>query len=44
VSDFGLKISIEGENEWKDSLREIYQNVKILGSEEVLVLSEFDKK
>ena len=30
---FGLRIGLEGEREFKQSLREINQNFKVLGSE-----------
>lgn len=40
---FGLKIGIEGEKEFKNSLRDINQSFKVLGSEMKLVSSEFDK-
>ena len=41
--NFGLKIGIEGEREFKDALRDINQSFKVLGSEMKLVSSEFDK-
>ncbi|SJZ93458.1 hypothetical protein SAMN02745116_01874 [Pilibacter termitis] len=41
--NFGLKIGIEGEREFKNSLRDINQSFKVLGSEMKLVSSEFDK-
>lgn len=40
---FGLKIGIEGEKEFKNSLRDINQSFKVLGSEMKLVSSAFDK-
>lgn len=40
---FGLKLGIEGEKAFKESLREINQNFKVLASEMTLVTSEFDK-
>ncbi len=43
ADNFGLKIGVEGENEFKNSLREINQSFKVLGSEMKLVSSEFDK-
>ena len=43
MSDFGLKIGIEGEREFKKALAEINQNFRVLGSEMKLVSSEFDK-
>jgi len=33
LSDFGLKIGIEGEKQFKDALRDINQAFKVLGSE-----------
>lgn len=44
MSDFGLKIGVEGEKEFKNALREINQNFKVLGSEMNLVTSQFDKQ
>lgn len=41
--NFGLKIGIEGEKEFKDALRDINQSFKVLGSEMNLVASQFDK-
>ena len=43
-SDFGLKIGIEGEREFKAGLRDINQQFKVLGSEMKLVESQFDKQ
>jgi phage-related minor tail protein len=43
LSDFGLKIGIEGERQFKNALREINQSFRVLGSEMKLVSSEFDK-
>ena len=43
ADNFGLKIGVEGEKEFKNSLREINQSFKVLGSEMKLVSSEFDK-
>jgi len=43
ADNFGLKIGIEGEKEFKDALRDINQSFKVLGSEMKLVSSEFDK-
>lgn len=43
ADNFGLKIGIEGEKEFKNALREINQSFKVLGSEMKLVSSEFDK-
>jgi len=42
-NNFGLKIGIEGEKEFKNALRDINQSFKVLGSEMNLVSSEFDK-
>jgi archaellum component FlaC len=45
VSDnFGLKIGVEGEKEFKNALRDINRNFKVLGSEMKLVSSQFDKQ
>ena len=43
MSDFGLKIGLEGEKAFKNSLREINQSFKVLGSEMKLVDARFDK-
>ncbi len=43
MSDFGLKIGIEGERQFKNALREINQSFRVLGSEMKLVSSEFDR-
>lgn len=43
MSNFGLKIGVEGEKEFKKTLAEINQNFKVLGSEMKLVQSQFDK-
>lgn len=40
---FGLKIGIEGEKEFKNTLRDINLSFKTLGSEMKLVSSGFDK-
>lgn len=42
-SEFGFKLGIEGEKQFKEALKEINQNFKILKSEMNLVTSEFDK-
>lgn len=42
ADNFGLKIGIEGEKEFKNALRDINQSFKVLGSEMKLVSSEFD--
>ena len=41
--NFGLKIGLEGEKEFKAQLAEINQQFKVLGSEMKLVESQFDK-
>lgn len=43
ADDFGLRIGVEGEKEFKKALAEINQSFKILGSEMKLVSSQFDK-
>ncbi len=43
-SDFGLRIFLDGERDFKTALREINQNFKVLGSEMNLVSSSFDKQ
>ena len=43
-SDFGLKIGIEGEREFKAGLKDINQQFKVLGSEMKLVESQFNKQ
>ena len=40
---FGIKIGIEGEKEFKAALREIDANFKVLSSEMKLTQSQFDK-
>ena len=40
---FGLKISLEGEKEFKKALSDINQSFKVLGSEMKLVQSRFSK-
>jgi phage-related protein len=42
--NFGLKIGVEGEKEFKNSLREINRDFKVLGSEMKVVTSQFDKQ
>lgn len=44
ADNFGLKIGVEGEKEFKAALREINQTFKVLGSEMNLVSSQFDKQ
>lgn len=43
ADNFGLKIGIEGEKEFKKALADINQAFKVLGSEMTLVTSQFDK-
>lgn len=43
ADDFGLRIGVEGEKEFKKALAEINQSFKVLGSEMKLVFSQFDK-
>ena len=43
ADNFGLKIGLEGEKEFKSALSEINQSFKVLGSEMKLVQSQFDK-
>ncbi len=43
ADDFGLRIGIEGESQFKNALRDINQTFKVLGSEMALVTSQFDK-
>lgn len=43
ADDFGLKIGIEGEKEFKSALSDINQSFKVLGSEMALATSQFDK-
>lgn len=43
ADNFGLKIGLEGEKEFKKALSEINSNFKVLGSEMKLVASQFDK-
>ena len=44
MSDIGIKIGVEGEKEFKKSLREINDSFKVLGSEMTLATSKFDKQ
>lgn len=44
ADNFGLKIGIEGEREFKKALSDINQSFKVLGSEMNLVASQFDKE
>ena len=43
ADNFGLKIGVEGEKEFKKALAGINQSFKVLGSEMKLVSSQFDK-
>ena len=43
ADDFGLKIGLEGEKEFKKALSEINQSFKVLGSEMKLVTAQFGK-
>jgi chromosome segregation ATPase len=43
MSDFGLRIGLEGERDFKSALRDINQAFKVLGSEMALVTSQFEK-
>ncbi len=43
ADDFGLRIGVEGEREFKKALADINQSFKVLGSEMKLVSSQFDK-
>ena len=43
ADNFGLKIGVEGEKEFKRALSDINQSFKVLGSEMKLVESEFGK-
>ena len=44
ADNFGLKLGIEGEKEFKQALRDINETFKVLGSELNLVSSQFDKQ
>ena len=43
ADNFGLKIGLEGEKEFKKAIADINQSFKVLGSEMKLVSSEFGK-
>ena len=43
ADNFGLKIGVEGEKQFKQALAEINQSFKVLGSEMQLVTAHFDK-
>ena len=44
ADNFGLKIGVEGERDFKKALSDINQSFKVLGSEMNLVSSQFDKQ
>ena len=44
ADNFGLKIGLEGEKEFKKALSDINSSMKVLGSEMTLVSSKFDKQ
>lgn len=44
ADNFGLKIGVEGEKEFKKALSDINQTFKVLGSEMNLVSSQFDRQ
>ena len=43
-SDMDVKLGIEGEREFKSSLKDINATMKVLGSEMTLIASKFDKQ
>ena len=43
ADNFGLRIGVEGEKEFRNALKDIQQSFKVLGSEMLLVTSQFDK-
>ena len=43
ADNFGLKIGLEGEKEFKKALADINQSFRVLGSEMKVVQSQFDK-
>ncbi|MDR1559215.1 MAG: phage tail protein [Clostridiales bacterium] len=43
MDNFGLRIGIEGERDFRAALRDINQSFKVLGSEMTLVSAQFDK-
>lgn len=43
ADNFGLKIGVEGEKQFKQALADINQSFKVLGSQMQLVTSQFDK-
>ena len=44
ADNFGLKIGVEGEREFKNALSDINQSFKVLGSEMNLATSQFDRQ
>lgn len=44
ADNFGFKLGVEGEKEFKKALSDINQQFKVLGSEMTLVSSQFDKQ
>ena len=42
ASNFGLKVGVEGEKQFKQALREINQSLKTAASEAKLVASQYD--
>lgn len=44
ADNFGLRIGVEGEKQFKNALRDINRSFKVLGSEMNLVTSQFDKQ
>ena len=44
ADNFGLKIGVEGEKEFKKALSDINSSFKVLGSEMKLCESQFDKQ
>ncbi len=43
ADNFGVKLGLEGEKEFKKALTDINSSFKVLGSEMTLVTSQFDK-
>ncbi len=44
ADNFGLRIGVEGEKDFKNALRDINQNFKVLGSEMKLITAQFDRQ
>ena len=44
MNDFGLRVGVDGESEFKKALKELNQNMKTLGTEAKLVGSQFDSQ